>query len=521
MYFPSSSRWISLLSLLTVAQGVVIQRKGDIHIANKDIAPDGFTRSAVLSNGQFPGPAIVANKGENLEINVFNDLTNKNMDVLTTVHWHGLIAKGSIFDDGTSSVTQCPIIPGNSYLYKVNTAGQAGTFWYHSHYAGQYCDGLRGPLVIYDPNDPHKSLYDVDDESTIISLSDWYHTFAPSWHGLQFPESTLINGKGRTVGGKSELSIINVVAGQRYRFRLISMACDVSHNFSIDGHKLTVIEADGVNHDPVVVDSIRFYAGQRYSAVVKADQPVGNYWVRANPNFPGTAGFDGGINSAILRYKGAPVAEPTSKEQTTKKELQETDLHPTENPAAPGKPVQDGADVNINMLLTLDLPNLTFYVNNKTMKFPDVPVMLQILSGQTDARKLLPEGSVYELPRNKTIQLSFPTEDGSVAAPHPYHLHGHAFSVVRSAGSKTYNYKNPVRRDVVNIGVPGDNVTIRFTTDNTGPWIMHCHIALHQEAGLSVVMAEDIKGIQQGQPNSAWNNLCPAYMNFIGKSLSA
>lgn len=24
-------------------------------------------------------------------------------------------------------------------------------------------DGLRGPLVIYDPDDPHQDLYDVDD----------------------------------------------------------------------------------------------------------------------------------------------------------------------------------------------------------------------------------------------------------------------------------------------------------------------------------------------------------------------
>lgn len=40
---------------------------------------------------------------------------------------------------------------------------QAGTFWYHSHVGTQYCDGLRGPIVVYDPNDPHKSLYDVDD----------------------------------------------------------------------------------------------------------------------------------------------------------------------------------------------------------------------------------------------------------------------------------------------------------------------------------------------------------------------
>ncbi len=38
-----------------------------------------------------------------------------------------------------------------------------GTYWYHSHFKAQYCDGLRGPLVIYDPYDPHLALYDVDD----------------------------------------------------------------------------------------------------------------------------------------------------------------------------------------------------------------------------------------------------------------------------------------------------------------------------------------------------------------------
>jgi hypothetical protein len=27
----------------------------------------------------------------------------------------------------------------------------------------QYCDGLRGPLVVYDPQDPHANLYDYDD----------------------------------------------------------------------------------------------------------------------------------------------------------------------------------------------------------------------------------------------------------------------------------------------------------------------------------------------------------------------
>jgi len=38
-----------------------------------------------------------------------------------------------------------------------------GTFWYHSHFQNQYCDGLRGALVVYDPEDPHLEKYDIDD----------------------------------------------------------------------------------------------------------------------------------------------------------------------------------------------------------------------------------------------------------------------------------------------------------------------------------------------------------------------
>jgi iron transport multicopper oxidase len=102
------------------------------------------------------------------------------------------------------------------------------------------------------------------------------------------------------------------------------------------------------------------------------------------------------------------------------------------------------------------------------------------------------------------------------------HLHGHSFSVVRSAGSSTYNYKNPVRRDVVSSGglVPGvDNTTIRFTTDNTGPWFLHCHIDWHLAAGMAVVFAEDQPDTARyDQPSSQWENLCPSYNSYEGSS---
>jgi hypothetical protein len=48
--------------------------------------------------------------------------------------------------------------------------------------------------------------------------------------------------------------------------------------------------------------------------------------IRANPNL-GTSGFDGGINSAILRYEGAPDSDPVSVQPPSVMPLNEVDLH--------------------------------------------------------------------------------------------------------------------------------------------------------------------------------------------------
>ncbi|KAG6872384.1 hypothetical protein C0995_010136 [Termitomyces sp. Mi166 len=328
--------------------------------------------------------------------------------------------------------------------------------------ATQYCDGLRGVFVIYDPDDPYKDLYDVDDENTIITLADWT------------PDSTLINGLGRYAGGPtSSLAVVNVVHGKKYRFRLVSISCDPNFVFFIHNHDLTVIEVDGVNHQPLVVDSIQIYAG-----------------IRANPSV-GTIGFLGGLNSAILRYSGAPIADPTTVYIPTNP-LQETNLHPLDNPGAPGAANINGADVNLALSVAIDSSG-KFTVNGVSFVPPTVPVLLQILSGTTAASSLLPAGSVYGLPLNQVIQISISTAL-TPGGPHPFHLHGHTFDVIRSAGSLTYNYANPVRRDVVSSGGLFDNVTIRFRTDNSGPWFLHCHIDWHLELGLAIVLAEDVPG---------------------------
>ena len=101
-------------------------------------------------------------------------------------HWHGIFQKTTNWADGGAFVNQCPIVPSHNFTYTFDTTEQAvllstylthmvklitlpllqGTYWYHSHYEAQYCDGLRGPLVVYDPLDPHRDLYDIDDSET-------------------------------------------------------------------------------------------------------------------------------------------------------------------------------------------------------------------------------------------------------------------------------------------------------------------------------------------------------------------
>ena len=81
---------------------------------------------------------------------------------------------------------------------------------------------------------------------------------------------------------------------------------------------------------------------------------------------------------------------------------------------------------------------------------------------------------------------------------------------MRSAGSTEYNYVDPVWRDVVSTGTPaaGDNVTIRFRTDNPGPWFLHCHIDFHLEAGFAVVLAEDTADVSTfNTPSSEFHSL--------------
>jgi hypothetical protein len=84
----------------------------------------GLSKIHITANGSIPGPAIVVNAGDWLEITVVNRLPNEP----TTLHWHGQLQVMTPFAGGVPSMTQCSIQAGDSLVYTFR-ASNAGTFW--------------------------------------------------------------------------------------------------------------------------------------------------------------------------------------------------------------------------------------------------------------------------------------------------------------------------------------------------------------------------------------------------------
>ncbi|ESK92841.1 laccase [Moniliophthora roreri MCA 2997] len=436
------------------------------------VSPDGFSRSAILAGGATIGPLIVGNKagGDTSKINVVNQL-NDDMLQSTNIHWHGFFQAYTNWADGPALVNQCPIPHGTSFLYEFPVRVWAGTFLHHSHLstqrsdglrgliviydlddplkictmlttsqlllrrfvprfnmlltifniATQYCDGLRGPIIIYDlDDDPFKDIYDVDDKSTVITLADWYHEKAKTLVAST-PDSTVINGLGRCSrwkkGDATEIAVIQVQRGKRYRMRPINTACGPDYFFSVDNHDMMVIEAD-------VHICHRDY-----------NPPPALRQVNVTPSFLKSIGL------SETTVTAASMVPPENFVAVKKLDnmLNEADLHPIarEKSGAPGQPF---------LVVWTTLCTCTSAIRATTSRGICVafPVPLQVLSGAQ-----LPAGSVYELPASPSIEISI-VGGGVKGFEYPMHLHGHAFDVVRVAGSDTCNYESPVRRDVVN-----------------------------------------------------------------------
>lgn len=154
------------------------------------------------------GPAIILTRGEPVEIEVKNQLSNP-----TAIHWHGIELE-SYYDGvpgwtGSGQQTTPPIAPGTSFVARM-APPRAGTFIYHTHWHDQrqLLNGIYGALIVLEPG----QKYHPDSDLNFVFGVGNYPPF-----GLML----LINGY-------PEPDIARLRTGKRYRVRFINITDNAS-----------------------------------------------------------------------------------------------------------------------------------------------------------------------------------------------------------------------------------------------------------------------------------------------------
>ncbi|KAI9277183.1 Cupredoxin [Phascolomyces articulosus] len=499
------------LVVASIAKAAIVEHWWDITYATAN--PDGlFERRVIGVNGTWPPPQVDVTVNDTLIIHTHNSL-----DQPTALHAHGMFQNGSVWADGPSMVTQCPIPPGHDLTYEFNIT-QHGSYWIHAHYMGQYLDGLRTPFILH--NNPEAYTYD---EEIVIPLADWYHeqsdvnldAFLSQYNptGAEpVPQSGLIMN--------THDASFDFVPGKTYRLRLINMSGFSMFYVSIDGHDLDVIEVDGVDTERETVKSVYLTAAQRVSVLVTAKNTTDtNYYLRADMD---TDMFD--TLPEDLDYNlAAPVyydrnhnnfaAADDEGMESTFDDITLKCLHP----AAAVEPDHQ-VNLTIDFQVTTDGINRGMF-NGLPYFAPKVPSLNTMLSmGNLSYEETVygPQTQAFVLKHLDMVEIVLNNLD---AGAHPFHLHGHVFQIVgRGPGVYDGNQSlveqwyldNPVQRDVVQ--VPAESFAlIRFRADNPGAWFFHCHIEWHLESGLAAVMVEAPEIAQQRlKMPQEYNDICEA-----------
>ena len=294
-------------------------REASLKIGDRDA-------TALTVNGSVPAPLMRWHEGQNITIKVTNKLKQD-----TSIHWHGIILPPNM--DGVPGLSFAGIKPGETFTYQF-PLNQSGTYWYHSHSGLQEQRGHFGPIII-DPIEPEPFEYDLD---YVVMLSDWtfedphsvlanlkkmsaYYNYQRRtvrtlfedlpWRRMRMDPTDIADVTGATytylMNGLAPESNWTAVfkPGQKVRLRFINAAAMTFFDIRIPGLKMTVVQADGQNVQPVTVDEFRIGVAETYDAIV---EPEGE---RAYTIFAETMDRSGYARGTLAIRQGmtAPIPE--------------------------------------------------------------------------------------------------------------------------------------------------------------------------------------------------------------------
>ena len=311
-----------------------------------DESPVNFTgapRMATTINGSIPAPTLRWREGDTVTIRVTNRMRES-----TSIHWHGIILPYQM--DGVPGISFPGIAPGETFTYRFKV-DQSGTFWYHSHSGMQEQTGMYGAIVI-EPRDGETiraerdhvvQLSDWTDEdpmrviAKLKAQSDYYNFHRPTaldffrdvsrdgtqaalakrkmWNEMRMNPTDLADLSAATLtylmNGTTPAGNWTGLfrAGERVRLRFINGAANTFYDVRIPGLKFTVVQADGVDVEPVTVDEFRFGPGETYDVLVEPKDDAYTVFAQSMDR----TGFARGT-LAVSAGLTAPVPAPDPRE---------------------------------------------------------------------------------------------------------------------------------------------------------------------------------------------------------------
>ncbi|GLJ26189.1 hypothetical protein SUGI_0502490 [Cryptomeria japonica] len=526
---------ISCLFAVSLASTI---HKYNFVIQSKTVTRLCQTHTIITVNDQFPGPTIHVNSGDTLIVKVFNEARYN-----ATIHWHGIRQFRTAWADGPEYITQCPILPGNSYTYKFTITDQEGTLWWHAHSSWLRAT-VYGALII-SPKIGTTYPYQKPAQEIPILLGEWWNANpmdvvkAATQTGASpnVSDAFTINGQPGDLYScsTSDTSIFPVKRGETNLIRVINAALNTDLFVAIAHHKMTVVAVDALYTKPHITKYIMLGPGQTTDVLVTFNKAAGRFYMAARAYASGQgAPFDNTTTTAIFEYsKGSSPVMPklpfyNNTKAVTKLETRLRSLASEEHPVK----VPLNVDENLFYSIGLGLipcpnnscggPNGTRFaasMNNHsfvlpsstsllqahhfgikgvfTSGFPDAPPVQFDYTGQNISRSLwspVKTTKVKVLRFNSVVQVILQGTNIFTAESHPIHLHGNDFYVV-GTGFGNYNAKtdpqkfnlvDPLMRNTINVPVNGW-AAIRFVADNPGTWLMHCHLDVHIGWGLAMV----------------------------------
>ena len=263
----------------------------DLYIRDTMVTFGKNPTRAIAVNGQIPMPTLTFTEGDTAEIWVHNELKE-----MTSLHWHGLFLPNKM--DGVPYLTQMPIKPGATYLYKFPIV-QHGTHWYHSHSGLQEQIGMYGafimnkreewdiptiPVVLSEwldmnPNEVHRSLRAASDWFAVQKGAEqtyaeaiklgWFKTKVKNeWKRMNAMDLTDIYYDNFLINGKNQNEQPQFKAGDKVRLRIANGGASDYFWLSYSGGKITVVATDGNDVEPVEVDRLIIAVSETYDIVL-------------------------------------------------------------------------------------------------------------------------------------------------------------------------------------------------------------------------------------------------------------